>query len=296
VVSSCQGKRLKVGKETGKVWGQDRGRIRISGRPRSWTPRKRVNDVPGRYRAQGTTFPPKLVTGVFKRKVRRTHPNMSSRNCSLHSSTRKQALAPQVPTQATPVRRKHISTSSSKCTYMWTSARDVLVKRQGTVLPWTSGLEMPATEPLPEGQFGRIPSSTITAQTKVIPNTAVRCRREAEAKRKMRGNTAHAQRKQDREEVRELSRKEGVSTRLQAPKSTPAKPSPEQEKLGPGWNHIVRGGRVVKAQATPSPASTSTDTGRRTERQATQLATNVSPLVLRCRWWKPSHPVPNRLI
>jgi hypothetical protein len=53
-----------------------------------------------------------------------------------------------------------------------------------------------------------------------------------------------------------------------APKSAPAKPSPEQEKLGPGWNHVVRGGRVVKAQATSSPASTSSDTGRRTERQA----------------------------
>jgi hypothetical protein len=66
----------------------------------------------------------------------------------------------------------------------------------------------------------------------------------------------------------ERSRKDGVSKRLPPPKSAPAKPSPEQEKLGPGWNHVVRGGRVVKAQGTPSPASTSSDTGRRTERQA----------------------------
>jgi hypothetical protein len=66
----------------------------------------------------------------------------------------------------------------------------------------------------------------------------------------------------------ERSRKDGVSTRLPAPKSAPAKPSPEQEKLGPGWNHVVRDGRVVKAQATPSITSTSSDIGRRTERQA----------------------------
>jgi hypothetical protein len=67
---------------------------------------------------------------------------------------------------------------------------------------------------------------------------------------------------------RERSRKDGVSTRLPAPKSAPAEPSPEQEKLGSGWNHVVRGGRVVKAQATPTPASFSCDTGRRTEWQA----------------------------
>jgi hypothetical protein len=61
---------------------------------------------------------------------------------------------------------------------------------------------------------------------------------------------------------------DGVSTRLPAPKSAPAKPPPEQEKLGHGWNHVVRGGRVVKAQASPSPPSTLTDTGRRSKRQA----------------------------
>jgi hypothetical protein len=43
----------------------------------------------------------------------------------------------------------------------------------------------------------------------------------------------------------ERSRRDGVSTRLPAPKSAPAKPSPEQEKLGSGWNHAVRGGRVA---------------------------------------------------
>jgi hypothetical protein len=78
--------------------------------------------------------------------------------------------------------------------------------------------------------------------------------------------------------------KDGVSTRLPAPKSAPAKPSPEQEKLSPGWNHVVRGGHVVQAQATSSPSSTSSDTGRRTERQAAQRAVKVSPLVLKC-WW-----------
>jgi hypothetical protein len=93
----------------------------------------------------------------------------------------------------------------------------------------------------------------------------------------------------------EGSRKDGVSTRLPAPNSAPAKPSSEQEKLGSGWNHIVRGGRVVKAQATPSPASTSSDTGRRTERQVAPKGGQRKPACLKCRWWNPSHPVPNRL-
>jgi hypothetical protein len=93
----------------------------------------------------------------------------------------------------------------------------------------------------------------------------------------------------------EHRRQDCVSTRLPAPKSAPAKPSPEQDKSGSGWNHVVRGGRVVKAQPTHTPASTSSDTGRRTERQAAPTAAIVSPLVQKCRWRNPSHPVPNRL-
>jgi hypothetical protein len=65
--------------------------------------------------------------------------------------------------------------------------------------------------------------------------------------------------------------------RLPAPKSAPAKPSPEQVKLGSGWNHVVRGGRVVKDQATPSPTSNSSDTGRRTERQAAPIGGQCKP-------------------
>jgi hypothetical protein len=30
-------------------------------------------------------------------------------------------------------------------------------------------------------------------------------------------------------------------------------PTPEQEVLGSGWNHVVQGGRIVKDQATSSP-------------------------------------------
>jgi hypothetical protein len=37
------------------------------------------------------------------------------------------------------------------------------------------------------------------------------------------------------------------------PKAKRAEPSSEQESLGPGWNHVVRGGRVVKA-ASPKSA------------------------------------------
>ena len=36
------------------------------------------------------------------------------------------------------------------------------------------------------------------------------------------------------------------------PKEKRAEPSAEQESLGPGWNHVVRGGRVVKAASPPS--------------------------------------------
>jgi hypothetical protein len=64
----------------------------------------------------------------------------------------------------------------------------------------------------------------------------------------------------------ERGRNDGVSTRLPAPKSAPPKPSPEQEKHGHGWNHVVRGGCIVKAQSSSSPTSASSDTGR-TERQ-----------------------------
>jgi hypothetical protein len=94
----------------------------------------------------------------------------------------------------------------------------------------------------------------------------------------------------------ELCRKDGVSTHLPAPKSAPGKTSPEQEKLCHGWNHVDRVGRVVKAHAFPSLTSTSSDTGRRTERRLPQRSINVSPLVLKCRRWNPSHPIPKRLI
>jgi hypothetical protein len=47
--------------------------------------------------------------------------------------------------------------------------------------------------------------------------------------------------------------KDGVSSRLPAPKSAPASISTEQEKLGRGWSHVVRGGHVVKAKATNKP-------------------------------------------
>jgi hypothetical protein len=41
---------------------------------------------------------------------------------------------------------------------------------------------------------------------------------------------------------RERSHKDGVSTRLPAPKAAPIRLSPENKKLGPGWNHVVWGG------------------------------------------------------
>jgi hypothetical protein len=66
----------------------------------------------------------------------------------------------------------------------------------------------------------------------------------------------------------ERGRRDGVSTRLHPPKSAPSMPTPEQEALGSGWNHVVQGGRIVKAQATSSPTPTTSDLDRRSERQA----------------------------
>ena len=37
------------------------------------------------------------------------------------------------------------------------------------------------------------------------------------------------------------------------PEVKQVEPSAEQESLGPGWNHVVRGGRVIRARAPPSP-------------------------------------------
>jgi hypothetical protein len=45
-------------------------------------------------------------------------------------------------------------------------------------------------------------------------------------------------------------------------------PTPEQEALGSGWNHVVQACRIVKVQATFSPTPTTSDLDRRSERQA----------------------------
>jgi hypothetical protein len=50
----------------------------------------------------------------------------------------------------------------------------------------------------------------------------------------------------------ERGRRDGISTRLHAPKSAPSMPTPEQDVLGSGWNDVVQGGRIVKAPATSS--------------------------------------------
>jgi hypothetical protein len=51
----------------------------------------------------------------------------------------------------------------------------------------------------------------------------------------------------------------GATGRPAAPKPARAGPSAEQESLGPGWKHVVQGGRVVKATIPippkPSPKS-----------------------------------------
>jgi hypothetical protein len=52
--------------------------------------------------------------------------------------------------------------------------------------------------------------------------------------------------------------------RLTATKVGPIKLSTEQ-KPDIGWNHVVRGGREIKAQASPKQTPTSSDAGERTE-------------------------------
>jgi len=47
------------------------------------------------------------------------------------------------------------------------------------------------------------------------------------------------------------SRKSVASAQPAAPKAQRAGPSAEQKSLGEGWNHVVQGGRVVKATAIP---------------------------------------------
>jgi hypothetical protein len=51
----------------------------------------------------------------------------------------------------------------------------------------------------------------------------------------------------------ERAEKNGVTSRLPARNSAPARHSPEQEKLGRGWNHVVQGSRAVKVQTTIDP-------------------------------------------
>jgi hypothetical protein len=50
----------------------------------------------------------------------------------------------------------------------------------------------------------------------------------------------------------ELRQANGASGRPAAPKPASAGPQAEQESLGPGWNHVVQGGRVVKTTV-PTP-------------------------------------------
>jgi hypothetical protein len=71
--------------------------------------------------------------------------------------------------------------------------------------------------------------------------------------------------------------KDGVSSRLPAPKSAPASLCPEQEKLGPGWNHVVRGGRIVKAQAKKEPAPNPSGEGGQTTGRAAPAVGQSKP-------------------
>jgi hypothetical protein len=69
-------------------------------------------------------------------------------------------------------------------------------------------------------------------------------------------------------------------------------------KLGSGWNHVASVGRFFNSsrlslllpQTPPHLTWSEEPSGRLPER-----AVKVRPLVLRCRWWKRSHSIPNWL-
>jgi hypothetical protein len=90
----------------------------------------------------------------------------------------------------------------------------------------------------------------------------------------------------------ERSRKDRVSTRLPAPKSAPAKPRRNLALAGTTLSEAAASSRLRLRPVLHSLHPTQEDgpSGRLPQRAA-----NVSPLVLKCWWWNPSHPVLNRL-
>jgi hypothetical protein len=68
--------------------------------------------------------------------------------------------------------------------------------------------------------------------------------------------------------LRERCRRNGFSTRLPAPKSAPPKPTPEQEALGTGRNHVVRGGRTIETLASSPTMPNNSGLGSQSEHQA----------------------------
>ena len=46
---------------------------------------------------------------------------------------------------------------------------------------------------------------------------------------------------------------DGAPSTPAAPKAKRVQPSAKQERLGPGWNHVVHAGRVVKATPPAAP-------------------------------------------
>ncbi|KDR20965.1 Kelch-like protein 10 [Zootermopsis nevadensis] len=69
-----------------------------------------------------------------------------------------------------------------------------------------------------------------------------------------------------------------------------------QENLGPGWNHVVRGGRVVKAKAAKNPASTPSGAIARTERQAVPKDGNAKPARPVVPVGYPAAPAPKKTV
>jgi hypothetical protein len=93
----------------------------------------------------------------------------------------------------------------------------------------------------------------------------------------------------------ERGQKDGVSSRVPAHKSAPARPSPEHKKLGPGWNHVVRGARVVKSEATKEPTPNPSGAAGQTRGRAPQQWASPNPVVPGRQWYFLSHPSPNTL-
>jgi hypothetical protein len=77
-----------------------------------------------------------------------------------------------------------------------------------------------------------------------------------------------------------------------APNLFPARHSTEQEKLGPGWNHVLQGGSVVKSEATKGHAPNPSGAGGQTRERAAPAGGRPKPDIPAAPIVGPQQPQP----